>query len=97
MFEAGKAAFYRNGWRSLGERATVPDPDAFAACVERRQHMGRITEDYERGKVLGVTVTPTMFVNGIPVVGAMALDRLDSLVALQFQGRAKIHSGSQPD
>jgi protein-disulfide isomerase len=78
---------YSDGWRVLADLADVADREAFALCVNGGRYDDRIMEQYEEGMRLGVTVTPTLFVNGSGVVGAASLDALDSLVAKQFPDR----------
>ena len=41
----------------------------FAACMESKQHMGRIDADVKQGRMLGVQSTPTFFINGKVVKG----------------------------
>ena len=44
-----------------------------------------MTRDTGEGQELGVTGTPTSFINGLRVVGEVSFERLDSLVAWQLR------------
>jgi predicted DsbA family dithiol-disulfide isomerase len=88
---------YTSGWRMLADSAGVPDPREFRKCVDSRRYAARIAEHHAEGKSLGVTVTPTLFINGNMVVGAPPLESLDSLIALQFPGRGDVRTPPQDD
>ncbi len=74
----------RNGWRSLATIADVPDMATFVACTRSEHDIGRIRDDNKTAVSLGVTGTPTSFVNGYRVVGEAPFPLLDSLVAYQL-------------
>jgi len=45
------------------------EPDAFAQCLDSRRHRAGVAADVAAGSQLGVTGTPTFFINGRPLVG----------------------------
>jgi predicted DsbA family dithiol-disulfide isomerase len=47
--------------------------DEFQECVEDDRHALEVQNDLRYGASLGITGTPTFFINGIPVVGAQPL------------------------
>jgi protein-disulfide isomerase len=49
------------------------DQDAFQECVEDERNAQEVENDLRYGASLGITGTPTFFINGIPVVGAQPL------------------------
>ena len=55
------------------------DSRAFARCLESGQHRAEWRRDQNDGNALGVSGTPTFFVNGTFIEGA-AIDRLDSAI-----------------
>lgn len=63
------------------------DTDRFAQCFAT----GRYTKVVERGitdgKKVGVTGTPTFFVNGIPLVGAVPLEQFKALIDQEMSRR----------
>lgn len=50
------------------------DHDAFRACVEGRRGRDAVERDVAEGRALGVTGTPTFFVNGRRLVGLHSLE-----------------------
>ena len=86
-FRNSEVLSYSQGWRIIGDSAGIIERDAFTRCVEARRYATKLALEYEEGERLGVAVTPTLFVNGLPVVGAAPLVVLDSLVAMQFPNR----------
>lgn len=66
------------------------DGDAFDACLASGRHIAAIEADMQLGQRLGVSGTPAMFVNGIPMdSGAVPYEALVELIdqELQRQGR----------
>jgi protein-disulfide isomerase len=51
-------------WQTFAARAGIPDLAAFAACLEDERHADTIDADVELADALGITATPTMFLNG---------------------------------
>ncbi len=49
------------------------DLDAFKECMTEARYAEEVREDFEYGASLGISSTPTFFINGIPVVGAQPL------------------------
>jgi len=64
------------------------DMDAVVAAGERGRLVERMNRDVEEGKRLGVKGTPTSFVNGIMVVGAVTEEMISEMVDL---GLARSH------
>ncbi len=54
--------------------------EAFARCVDDRDTLPIIRKDVEEGNALGIDATPTVFVNGQRVVGAVTLEELERYV-----------------
>ncbi|MBF0096143.1 MAG: thioredoxin domain-containing protein [Magnetococcales bacterium] len=59
----------------------------FDACLDSGRHAGRVEKDSDEGKKLGITGTPTFFVNGIRLVGAVPLDRFKQVIDDELQGK----------
>ena len=53
------------------EQAGV-DPAKLRACIESKQTMGEIESDFKEAQAVGVTSTPTFFINGKMLVGGPA-------------------------
>jgi protein-disulfide isomerase len=49
------------------------DLDSFKECMVEARYADEVREDFEYGASLGISSTPTFFINGIPMVGAQPL------------------------
>jgi protein-disulfide isomerase len=56
------------------------DVDAFEACLEEGKFAGEVEADARYASSLGITGTPTFFINGIPLVGAQPLSQFVSVI-----------------
>jgi len=56
------------------------DVKAFTKCYETRDTLPIVRKDYEEGIALGLIATPTLFINGESVVGAITTEELLSYV-----------------
>ncbi|MFQ5409418.1 MAG: DsbA family protein [Anaerolineales bacterium] len=54
--------------------------DAFNECVANRRYEAEVTADYNAARALGITGTPTFFINGRPLVGAQPLEAFVSII-----------------
>ena len=50
------------------------DKGRFATCLTSREFSPEVEKDFNAARALGVTGTPTFFINGIPLVGAQPLE-----------------------
>lgn len=66
--------------RGLAEAVGV-DGDAFEDCYDGRSAKERIDRNDDAAKALGVRATPTFFVNGQPVMGALTLSEWRLLIS----------------
>jgi protein-disulfide isomerase len=66
----------------LGQYATRVglDPAAFAACLDSHRHRAAVERDIDAGRHLGVSGTPTFFVNGRPLVGNPSPGAFEALI-----------------
>ena len=56
------------------------DETRFLACVEHGTHRGEIAANLEEGARQGVEATPTVFINGRPIVGAQGIDAYERVI-----------------
>jgi protein-disulfide isomerase len=56
------------------------DGTAFAACLDSGRHEADVNRDLEVGTRLGISGTPTFFVNGRVLVGALPLETFESVI-----------------
>jgi protein-disulfide isomerase len=61
--------------RSLGL-----DGAAFDQCLDSGKHAAHVREDYQLGEKMGVNSTPTIYVNGRPLVGAQPFDAFKQVI-----------------
>jgi protein-disulfide isomerase len=56
------------------------DMNAFNQCLDSGKHAGRVAENMKAGEALGVQSTPTLYVNGRPVVGAQPFEMFKAII-----------------
>jgi protein-disulfide isomerase len=85
-----QSALSREALISYAERLKL-DRAAFVACVDGGSHRDAVTADIAEGRALGVTGTPTFFVNGRKLVGSQRLDAFREAIeqALADAGRLR--------
>jgi protein-disulfide isomerase len=71
----------------IAARLTLDVP-AFTACLASRRHATTVQRGVLDGKAAGVTGTPTFFVNGRPLVGAVPLEEFRAVIERELTRRA---------
>ena len=56
------------------------DMTKFDQCVESGKYAAAIQVDVKLGEALGVNSTPTMYVNGRPVIGAQPFEQFKTVI-----------------
>ena len=56
------------------------DKERFATCLTFREFSQEVEKDFNAARALGVTGTPTFFINGIPLVGAQPLEAFVEII-----------------
>lgn len=54
--------------------------EPFERCLDARRHAAAVDADIEQARALGVSGTPTFFVNGIPLVGAHPVETFREVI-----------------
>lgn len=62
------------------------DMEQFKKCVEDRTYQAEVDADFQFAANLGVSSTPTFFLNGIPIVGAQPFEFFDEVVRRELAG-----------
>jgi protein-disulfide isomerase len=75
-------AFVRDGARTVG---LIPD-----FVTDYPRVLEEIKADVALGRLLGINSTPTFFVNGVRVVGALATPYFDMAIAYELRKAGKI-------
>jgi protein-disulfide isomerase len=67
---------------ALKQHATAVglDMNAFNQCLDSGKHASRVAENMKSGEALGVGSTPTLYVNGRPVVGAQPFEYFKAVI-----------------
>lgn len=106
--EQGKFwAFHDALWEEFGalDRADLErfaqkaglDMDAFRAALDDRRYRDLVLAEGASAMALGVEGTPTMFVNGQPVIGAKDFATMDRLVSSHLdRARGMVNAGLAP-
>ncbi|GAB4502745.1 MAG: hypothetical protein Fur0035_23000 [Anaerolineales bacterium] len=63
------------------------DVAAFKQCVETRQFASEVEADFEYASGLGITSTPTFFINGLAVVGAQPYEVFKQVIDSELAGK----------
>tara|TARA_B100001123_G_scaffold74335_1_gene83676 strand:- start:8938 stop:9984 length:1047 start_codon:yes stop_codon:yes gene_type:complete len=56
------------------------DAEAFSICLEEGRYSEQVQQDLQAGRRSGVSSTPTVFINGRPIMGAVPLETLEEIV-----------------
>ena len=56
------------------------DGDKFNNCLEGKKYLGSITADFKAGQDLGITGTPTWYINGIKIAGDIPPDMFFEII-----------------
>jgi protein-disulfide isomerase len=71
------------------------DENKLSACMASSATAAHVDSTIREGRELGVVQTPTMFVNGRMVSGALSAEQMDSLVRMEMQHRQETVSSKQ--
>ncbi|PIR41705.1 MAG: hypothetical protein COV30_02285 [Candidatus Yanofskybacteria bacterium CG10_big_fil_rev_8_21_14_0_10_37_15] len=70
-FGSGTIQFSENDVRKWAGQITGLDMSEWSECFDSNKHASEINKDIADGNLYGVSGTPTVFVNGKPIVGAL--------------------------
>ena len=65
------------------------DSKSFAACLDSGKHAAAVQADVQEGTRLGITGTPTFFINGRLVVGALPLEMFQKIIDRELRRSSK--------
>jgi protein-disulfide isomerase len=89
------------GWDTIeawAKDAGVKDAEKFRAALTRHEWASGIDKDTAEAKDLGANGTPTFFVNGLPLLGALPFPTFQVLINEQLGiAQAKIAAGTTPE
>ncbi|MBF0124102.1 MAG: thioredoxin domain-containing protein [Magnetococcales bacterium] len=71
--------------KKLAETVGSMDVARFDQCLNEGRHKARVIADVAEGERLGVSGTPTFFVNGIKLVGAVPLEEIREVIDAELK------------
>lgn len=63
------------------------DKTKFQACINTKKYESDVTKDYADGQAAKVSGTPTLYINGIQVVGAVPYEQLKTIIDNELAGK----------
>lgn len=81
---SGEFPLDSRGFHAAAEAVGL-DAAALAGCVESGRYDAEVRADLRYGAGLGVSGTPTFFINGIPLVGAQPLERFVEIIEAELE------------
>ena len=67
-------------------------------CLESGRYVADVQADMDEGRLLGLTGTPSFFINGFPLVGALPYDVFEEVIGLAERGElAQVIAESQQE
>lgn len=61
------------------------DPKSFGLCLDSGRHRAAVQSDVDDGTRLGITGTPSFFINGRPMVGAQPLETFRRIIEAELR------------
>ncbi len=74
-----EASFSSESFHAFAEQIGL-DRERFETCMAEATYRPEVAKDYQDGTTLGITGTPTFFVNGYRVVGALPFDSFKQVI-----------------
>jgi protein-disulfide isomerase len=71
-------------------RAVGLDMDAFRKAIDQRRHMRTVLSDFADGASMGITGTPTFFINGVAMRGARPLGEFVIAIDAELEYARKV-------
>lgn len=63
------------------------ETNAFQQCLNSRQFSAEVESDFRYAEQIGLTSTPSFFINGIPVIGAQPLEVFKQIIEQELAGK----------
>jgi protein-disulfide isomerase len=80
---SGGLGLGRSAYESYAQQLGLND-QALGACIDSGDEADEVTADARAASELGVTGTPTFFINGIPLVGAQPLTEFSRVIEAEL-------------
>ena len=83
-----------SGGEKLGEAAYQTyasalnmDLPSFQQCLDENRYEAEVTADFEYASSLGISSTPTFFINGVALIGAQPFEVFQEVIELELAGK----------
>ncbi len=76
---SGELPLERSGYLAYAEQLEL-DTDALTDCLDSQRYASEVNADANYAASLGITGTPTFFINGIPLIGARPLAHFKQVI-----------------
>ncbi|HAL17890.1 MAG TPA: hypothetical protein DCP32_14445 [Anaerolineaceae bacterium] len=83
-----------SGAEKLGESAYQTyasalnmDLNAFQQCLDESRYEAEVTADFEYASSIGISSTPTFFINGVALIGAQPFEVFQEVIELELAGK----------
>jgi protein-disulfide isomerase len=85
-------------YEQMAKEAGVSNMSAYLAGLSRHAWADAVERDMTEGEELGVFGTPTFFINGVPLTGALPFPTFQGVIERQIRAaRAKLAGGTEPE
>lgn len=71
------------------------DSQKLTTCIDSSATAPQVDKTIEEGRLLGIVQTPTLFVNGRTVAGALSADQMNLLIQIELQHRQQQQASAQ--
>ena len=85
LLYSGRQNLNKTGFLAYADELGM-DIEVFTECIESGRYNSEVMADFEYAANLGVSSTPTFFVNGIPIVGAQPFEVFSQLIEKELAG-----------
>ncbi len=63
------------------------DLNAFQQCLDENRYEAEVTADFEYATSIGISSTPTFFINGVALIGAQPFEVFQEVIELELAGK----------
>ena len=85
LLYSGRYTLNKTGYQAYADELNL-DIEAFEECLDSGRYNSEVMADFEFAANLGVSSTPTFFVNGIPIIGAQPFETFSQLIDKELAG-----------
>ena len=87
MLFANQGSFSQSNLETYARELGL-DTDAFNRCLENGDFSQTVQDQFDEGDVKGVDTTPTVYINGLELVGSQPYENFESIIEQELAGAA---------